>query len=84
MLILLTSTFIEDSDFRKVLVANMRVLEDSTAVRVIGDWSRTQREIEIATNLLRRGRNIQEVAEDTGLDLSRVTELQEELQAHAV
>jgi hypothetical protein len=84
LLILLTSTFIADSDFRKVLVANMRVSEDSTAVRVIGDWSRTQREIEIATNLLRRGRNIQEVAEDTGLDLSRVSELQEELQAHAV
>jgi hypothetical protein len=84
LLILLTSTFINDSDFRKVLEANMRVLEDSTAVRVIGDWSRSQEKVEIAMNLLRRGRNIQEVAEDTGLDLSRVAELQEELHAHAV
>ncbi|MCL2197426.1 MAG: hypothetical protein FWB80_00735 [Defluviitaleaceae bacterium] len=40
--------------------------------------------LEIAENLLRRGRNIQEVAEDTGLDISRVAELQEELQDHAV
>jgi len=62
----------------------MRILEDSPAVRVFGNWGRSQREIEIATNMLRRGRNIQEVAEDTGLDLSRVAELQEELHAHAV
>jgi len=84
LLILLTSTFIEDSDFRKVLVDNMRVLEDSTAVRVIGDWSRNQTLIKVAENMLRRGRDIQEVSEDTGLDVSKVAELQTELQVHAV
>jgi len=88
LLILLTSTFIDDSDFRKVLVANMRALEDSTAVRVLGEWGRAegrnQALVEVAENMLRRGRNIQEVSEDTGLDLSRVAELQEELHAHAV
>ncbi|MCL2199448.1 MAG: hypothetical protein FWB80_11035 [Defluviitaleaceae bacterium] len=83
LLILLTSTFINDADFRKVLEVNMRVLEDSTAVRVIGDWSRNQTLVEVAKNMLRRGRNIQEVAEDTGLDSSRVAELQEELHAPA-
>jgi len=84
LLILITSTFIDDADFKKVLEANMRVLEDSTAVRVIGDWSRNQTLIEVAKNMLRRGRNIQEVVEDTGLDISRVSDLQKELQSHAV
>jgi predicted transposase YdaD len=62
----------------------MRILEDSPAVRVLGNWGRNQALVEVAENMLRRGRNIQEVAEDTGLDLSRVSELQEELQAPAV
>ena len=88
LLILLTVSFISDEEFRKVLESNMRVLEDSTAVRVLGEWGRTegrnQEKIEIATNMLRRGRNIEEVAEDTGLDVSKVAELQTELQAQAV
>ena len=84
LLILLTSTFISDEELNKIWEANMRILEDSPAVRVFGNWGRNQEKIEIAVNMLRRGRNIQEVAEDTGLDLSRVAELQEELHAHAV
>ncbi|MCL1884727.1 MAG: hypothetical protein FWF81_13370 [Defluviitaleaceae bacterium] len=66
----------------------MRILEDNPAVKWLEDrfenQGRSQREIEIARNLLQRGRDIQEVAEDTGLDVSRVAELQTELQAHAV
>jgi len=58
----------------------MRVLEDSTAVRVIGDWSRNQRDIEIAANMLRDGDDASKVSRITGLDLSRVTELKKELQ----
>ncbi|MCL1877531.1 MAG: hypothetical protein FWF80_01600, partial [Defluviitaleaceae bacterium] len=84
LLILLTSTFIADSDFRKVLVDNMRVLEDSTAVRVIGDWSRNQEKVEIAINMLRDGDDAPKVSRITGLDIAKVAELQTELQAQAV
>jgi len=62
----------------------MRILEDNRAVRVLENRGRGQEKIDIAINMLRRGRNIQEVAEDTGLDISRVSELQEGLQAQAV
>jgi hypothetical protein len=84
LLILLTSTFIDDADFRKILEVNMRVLEDSTAVRVIGDIFRNQTTIEIATNMLRDGDDASKVSRITGLDATRISELQEELQAHAV
>ncbi|MCL2357909.1 MAG: hypothetical protein FWC70_12290, partial [Defluviitaleaceae bacterium] len=88
LLILLTVSFISDEDFRKILEANMRVLEDSTAVRVLGEWFSTegkkQEKIEIAEKLLRRGRDIHEVAEDTGLSVSKVSEMQAELQSRAV
>ena len=61
----------------------MRVLDDSPAVRVLESRGRKQEKIEIAKNMLRRGRNIQEVSEDTGLEISKVAELQTELQAQA-
>jgi len=84
LLILLTSTFIDDANFRKILEANMRVLEDSTAVRVISDWGMDKKMVEIAVNMLRDGDDVQKVSRNTGLDLSRVAELQEGLQAHVV
>ena len=84
LLILLTVSFISDEEFRKVLKANMRVLEDSTAVRVLGEWGRNQEKIEIATNMLRDGDDAQKVSRITGLDIIRVAELQEELQVRAV
>ena len=43
LLILLTVSFISDDEFRKVLEANMRVLEDSTAVRVLGEWGENKK-----------------------------------------
>jgi hypothetical protein len=84
LLILLTSTFISDEELNKIREANMRVLEDSPAVRVFGNWGRNQALIEVAENMLRDGDDAQKVSRNTGLDLSRVEELQEELHAHAV
>jgi len=84
LLILLTSTFISDEELIKIVEENMRILEDSPAVRVFEKLFRNQREVEIAINMLRRGRDIQEVAEDTGLELSKVAELQTELRAQSV
>jgi hypothetical protein len=88
LLILLTSTFISDEERNKIWEVNMPVLENNPAIKwfenMFENRGRNQEKIEIAQNMLRRGRSIQEVSEDTGLSLSRVTELQEELQAHAV
>jgi len=84
LLILLTSTFISDKELNKIVEDNMRILEDSPAVRVLESRGRNQATLEIAKKLLRRGLNIQEVSEDTGLDIAKVAELQTELQAQAV
>jgi len=89
LLILLTSSFVTDEELNNILEATMHVLEDSPAVRVLEDrgvikginQGRNQRDIEIAQNMLRRGRSIQEISEDTGLDVDRIAELQNELQA---
>jgi hypothetical protein len=83
LLILLTGSFVSDEELNTILEANMRVLEDSPAVRVLEDRGRNQRNIEIAQNMLRRGRSVQEISEDTGLDVERVLELEGELQLQA-
>ena len=45
---------------------------------------RLENAIEVVKKMLRRGKNtIQEISEDTGLELSKVMELQMELQANA-
>ncbi|MCL2388251.1 MAG: hypothetical protein FWC89_12010 [Defluviitaleaceae bacterium] len=59
----------------------MRVLEDSTAVRVLGEWGRNQERVAIAKNMLSDGDDAPRVSRITGLDLARVAELQTELQA---
>ena len=64
------------------------VLENNRAVRVIEDRGRRQGILQgiqqgierTAQNMLRRGRSIQEISEDTGLDVTRITELQNNLQ----
>ena len=88
LLILLTSTFVSDDELNKILEDNMRILEDSPAVRVLESRGENRgmnkKMIEIASNMLRDGDDVQKVSRNTGLDLSRVAELQEELQAHAV
>ena len=60
---------------------NMRVLEDSTAVRVIENWGRKQKAMEIAKNLLLDGDAPGKVSRVTGLDAEKVAELQAELAA---
>jgi len=88
LLILLTVSFIGSEELNKILEANMKILEDSPVIKFFEDrfltqgltQGRNQTMIEIATNMLQRGRNIQEVSEDTGLDISKVAELQAELQ----
>ena len=83
LLILLTGSFISDEELNTIMEANMRILEDSPAVRVLEKRGRSQREVEIATNMLRRGRSYQEISEDTGLTVDRITELDKELKALA-
>ena len=62
----------------------MRILDDSPLVVVLEKRGRNQKEIEVARNMLRRGRNYQEISEDTGLDVGRIAELDNELQTHVV
>jgi hypothetical protein len=84
LVILLTSTFVSDEELNKILEDNMRILEDNRAVRVLENRGRGQEKIDIALNMLRDGDDAPKVSRITGLDLSRVAELQKELQAHAV
>jgi len=85
LLILLTSTFISEEERIKVWEANMRILEDNPAIIWLEDRGRNQgrlqERMDIARNMLRRGRNtVQEISEDTGLDVERIIDLQKELQ----
>ena len=79
LMILLAGSFIDGEELNKILEANMINLENNSAVRVLEDRGRNRRDIEIAINMLRRGRSHQEISEDTGLSLERVTELSEGL-----
>jgi len=62
----------------------MRILDDNPFKIVIENWARNQREIEIAQNMLRRGRSYKEISEDTGLSVDRIAELDSELQTQVV
>jgi len=81
LMLLLTSTFISDEEMNKVLEGNMFALEDNRAVRVLQDRGRKQRDIEIAINMIKDGDDAQKISRITGLELSRIAELQTELQA---
>ena len=87
LLILLTGSFLSDEELNRVMEANMRILEDSPAVRVLEDRGvirgMNQKAIEIAKNMLHRGRSYQEISEDTGLSVDRITELDKEIKALA-
>jgi len=82
LMILLNSTFMSEEEFYHVLEENRMFLEENRAVRVLTDIGRKQgieQGIEqTAKNMLRRGRSIQEISEDTGLSEARVIELQDE------
>jgi len=81
LLILLTSTFVSDEELNQILEANMRILEDSPAVRVLEDRGRLQEKNEIAMNMLNDGDDYARIARITGLDVERIAELEKELQA---
>ena len=87
LLILLTGSFLSDDELNRIMEENMRILEDSPAVRVLENRGKSQgmnqKAVEIAQNMLRRGRSYHEISEDTGLTVDRVEELEKELLAHA-
>jgi len=79
LLILLTSTFISEDERNKILEANMSILEDNPGIRTLKNMGGKQKAIEIAINMLRDGDDANKVSRITGLDLSRISELQSEL-----
>jgi hypothetical protein len=91
LLILLTVSFIGDEELNKILEANMRILEDSPVIRFLEDRGRSQgisqgisqgreqEKIFIAQNMLQDGEDINKISRITGLEISKITELQEEL-----
>ena len=85
LLILLTGTFVTDTELNTILEANMRVLEDSPAVRVLEDRGmnkgRLQEKADIALNMLQAGEDYSRISLFTGLDLDRITALDKERQA---
>ena len=81
LLILLTSTFINDVDLNKILEDNMRILEDNRAVRVLEERGSKKREIAIVINMLQGGEDYAKISKFTGLDLERIEELDNERKA---
>ena len=83
LLILLTASFINDNELNKIMEANMRILEDTTAFRVFEARGRNEREIEIAKSMFQDGDDYTKIARNTGLSIERIEELaKEELLAH--
>ena len=85
LLILLTGSFLSDEELNRIMEANMRILEDSPAVRVLEDRGvirgRNQRDIEIARNMLRAGEDYAKISLFTELTVDRIEEIDRELQA---
>lgn len=75
LMILLVGSFLSNEEIIKILEANMVNLENNSAVRVLEDRG----VMKVARNLLRRGRDVQEISEDTGLAVDKILELQNEL-----
>ena len=61
----------------------MQILEDNRAVRVLENRGRSQRETEIAINMLRDGDDFAKISRNTGLPITRIEELANELKALA-
>ena len=95
LLILLTGSFVSDEELSRILEANMRILEDSTAVRVLEDRGirkGIQQGIEqgvlqgvqqgfeqTAKNMLKDGDDESKISRITGLAIKRIEELRDEL-----
>ena len=82
LLILLTGSFVSDEELNEIMEDNMRILEDSPAVRVLEDRGikkGIEKGIEIAAiNMLQDGDDYVKVSRVTGLGLDRITELNNE------
>jgi len=83
LMILLAGSFMGKDTILKILEDNMISLENNSAVMALEDIGRNREKESIAVNLLRRGRSIQEISEDTGLIAERVIALKDELLAQA-
>ena len=83
LLILLTGSFVSESELSKVMEANMRILEDTTGFRLIEARGMNQKAIEIAQNMLRAGEDYAKIVQFTGLNMERVEELAKEILVNA-
>jgi len=81
LLILLAGSFVTDTELNTILEANMRILEDSPAVRVLEDRGVRKGIEQTARNMLLDGDDFSKISRITGLDVDRIAELQNELQA---
>ena len=89
LIFLLTSTFVSEDEINKVMEANMINLETNRYVKVLTDIAEKaltdiverRKVAEIATIMLRKGNNMQDISEITGLSIDQVIELQTELQS---
>jgi hypothetical protein len=80
LLLLLTGSFISDEELNKVMEVNMRVLDDSPAVRVLEKRGREKERIEIAKAMIKRGMDFSDIAELTGLEMEKIIKLEDEPQ----
>jgi len=78
LLFLLTGSFIGDNELNKIVEANMRILEDTTASRVFEARGRKQEKENIAINMLQDGDDFTKIARNTGLNMERIEELAKE------
>jgi DNA-binding phage protein len=76
-----------EEELNRVLEANEMMLEENRGVKVLANiYTKKGFEqgiVQTAMNMLRRGRDIQEIAEDTGLSVAKIATLQEELLAQS-
>ena len=84
LMILLAGSLVSDNELGQILEANMINLENNAAVRVLKSMGRSQREIEIAQNMLLDGDDYVKISRMTGLDIERIAELDSELLAKVV
>ena len=84
LLILLTGSFVSVEELNKILEDNMRILEDSPAIRVLEDRGiiigKDQGITEIAKNMLKEGDEYSKISRITGFDIDRIKALHDELQ----
>ena len=88
LMALLACTFIGIEETKKIWEVNMRILEDNPFIVVVENHGmnrgRSEMAIEIAQNMLLDGDDYVKISRMTGLDVDRIAELDNELQANAI